>query len=100
MSAAALVPGRRAADPDGRVVMHGLDWWKYEAMLAIRGDAAGAPASSRQTTRPKLSASSARRFAASAMPGWAASPGERSIRESTRRSFGPLAPVRRGEGEG
>jgi Uma2 family endonuclease len=33
---------RRANDPDGRVVMHGLDWWKYEAMLAIRGDAAGA----------------------------------------------------------
>jgi Uma2 family endonuclease len=41
-SPAAFVAKRRAADPDGRVVMHGIDWWKYEAMLAIRGDAAGA----------------------------------------------------------
>lgn len=30
------------ADPDGRVVLRGLGWWQYEAMLAIRGDEAGA----------------------------------------------------------
>jgi Uma2 family endonuclease len=30
-----------ADDPDGRVIMRGLDWWRYEAMLAIRGDQAG-----------------------------------------------------------
>jgi Uma2 family endonuclease len=28
-------------DHDNRVVMHGMDWWRYEAMLAIRGDEAG-----------------------------------------------------------
>jgi Uma2 family endonuclease len=28
-------------DPDQRVVMHGLDWWQFETMLAIRGDRAG-----------------------------------------------------------
>jgi Uma2 family endonuclease len=26
---------------DERVIMHGLDWWQYEVMLAIRGDRAG-----------------------------------------------------------
>lgn len=30
-----------SADPDGRVIMHGVGWWQYEAMLAIRGDQAG-----------------------------------------------------------
>src|SRR5262249_46234922 len=28
-------------DPDGRVVMHGLDWADYEAILAIRGAQSG-----------------------------------------------------------
>lgn len=28
-------------DPDQRVVIHGLDWWRFEAMLAIRGDRSG-----------------------------------------------------------
>jgi Uma2 family endonuclease len=28
-------------DRDDRVVLHGLDWWQYEVMLAIRGDRAG-----------------------------------------------------------
>jgi len=28
-------------DPDGRVVMNGVDWWQYETMLAVRGDRAG-----------------------------------------------------------
>ena len=27
-----------ATDPDQRVVMNGLDWWRYETMLAVRGD--------------------------------------------------------------
>jgi Uma2 family endonuclease len=28
-------------DPDQRILMHDLDWWQYETMLAIRGDRAG-----------------------------------------------------------
>jgi Uma2 family endonuclease len=28
-------------DPDGRVILHGMGWWQFEAMLAIRGDQAG-----------------------------------------------------------
>lgn len=27
--------------PDDRVVLHGLSWWQFEAMLAVRGDQAG-----------------------------------------------------------
>ena len=34
-------PPDPAGDPDGRVIMRGLGWWQYEAMLAIRGDQAG-----------------------------------------------------------
>jgi Uma2 family endonuclease len=43
MLARTAVPSASPAqtDPDDRVVMHGLDWWQYEAMLAIRGDRAG-----------------------------------------------------------
>ena len=28
-------------DPDQRVILNGIDWWQYEAFLAIRGDRAG-----------------------------------------------------------
>ena len=28
-------------DPDARVFLHGLSWWQFESMLAIRGDQAG-----------------------------------------------------------
>jgi Uma2 family endonuclease len=34
-------PPDQTGDPDGRVIMRGLGWWQYEAMLAIRGDQAG-----------------------------------------------------------
>jgi len=34
-------PPNPGGDPDGRVIMRGLGWWQYEAMLAIRGDQAG-----------------------------------------------------------
>ena len=28
-------------DPDQRIILHDIDWWKFETMLAIRGDRAG-----------------------------------------------------------
>ena len=28
-------------DPDQRVILGGIDWWQFEAFLAIRGDRAG-----------------------------------------------------------
>lgn len=28
-------------DPDQRVVLYNIDWWKFESMLAIRGDSPG-----------------------------------------------------------
>jgi Uma2 family endonuclease len=34
-------PSDATPDRDDRVVMRNLDWWQYEAMLAIRGDSAG-----------------------------------------------------------
>ena len=32
---------RRVEDPDQRVILNGIDWWQFEAFLAIRGDSAG-----------------------------------------------------------
>lgn len=34
-------PAAGREDADQRVFMNGLDWWQFEAMLAVRGDAAG-----------------------------------------------------------
>jgi hypothetical protein len=34
-------PAFDRAEPDQRVVIHGLEWWRCQAMLAIRGDHAG-----------------------------------------------------------
>ena len=31
----------RSHDPDQRVILGGIDWWQFEAFLAIRGDRAG-----------------------------------------------------------
>jgi len=31
----------RLHDPDQRVILGGIDWWQFEAFLAIRGDRAG-----------------------------------------------------------
>ena len=28
-------------EPDQRVIMRGLDWWRYETILAVRGDSSG-----------------------------------------------------------
>ncbi|HYI10146.1 MAG TPA: Uma2 family endonuclease [Thermoanaerobaculia bacterium] len=36
-----LVPQDRSHDPDQRVILGGIDWWQFEAFLAIRGDRAG-----------------------------------------------------------
>jgi Uma2 family endonuclease len=44
MASAAPIPAPMppgGADPDQRVILQGLDWWKFEAMLAIRGDRSG-----------------------------------------------------------
>jgi Uma2 family endonuclease len=34
-------PPDRSHDPDQRVILGGIDWWQFEAFLAIRGDSAG-----------------------------------------------------------
>ena len=36
-----LAPLSRAEDPDQRVILGGIDWWQFEAFLAIRADCAG-----------------------------------------------------------
>lgn len=36
-----LAPPDRSYDPDQRVILGGIDWWQYEAFLAIRGDSPG-----------------------------------------------------------
>jgi Uma2 family endonuclease len=36
-----LAPPDRSHDPDQRVILGGIDWWQFEAFLAIRGDRAG-----------------------------------------------------------
>jgi Uma2 family endonuclease len=36
-----LAPPTRAEDPDQRVILSDVDWWKFETFLAIRGDRAG-----------------------------------------------------------
>lgn len=36
-----LAPQDRPHDPDQRVILGGIDWWQFEAFLAIRGDRAG-----------------------------------------------------------
>lgn len=36
-----LAPPDRAHDPDQRVILGGIDWWQFEAFLAIRGDSPG-----------------------------------------------------------
>jgi Uma2 family endonuclease len=36
-----LAPPDRLHDPDQRVILGGIDWWQFEAFLAIRGDGAG-----------------------------------------------------------
>jgi len=43
MSSALILapPDRSLDDPDQRVILSGLDWWQFEAFLAIRGDRAG-----------------------------------------------------------
>jgi Uma2 family endonuclease len=40
-SAPILAPPDRSHDPDQRVILGGIDWWQFEAFLAIRGDRAG-----------------------------------------------------------
>jgi len=37
-----LASPSRVEDPDQRVILDGIDWWQFEAFLAIRGDRAGA----------------------------------------------------------
>jgi len=41
MLASPTPPTDSTPDADGRVIMHGIGWWQFEAMLAIRGDQAG-----------------------------------------------------------
>lgn len=42
MSTAALLEAPvRTDDPDDRVILGDIDWWQFEAFLAIRGDRAG-----------------------------------------------------------
>jgi len=36
-----LAPQDPSPDPDQRVILGGIDWWQFEAFLAIRGDRAG-----------------------------------------------------------
>lgn len=36
-----LAPPAASHDPDQRVILNGIDWWQFEAFLAIRGDRAG-----------------------------------------------------------
>ena len=36
-----FAPPDRSLDPDQRVILGGIDWWQFEAFLAIRGDRAG-----------------------------------------------------------
>jgi Uma2 family endonuclease len=36
-----LAPPDRSLDPDQRVILSDIDWWQFEAFLAIRGDRAG-----------------------------------------------------------
>lgn len=36
-----LAPQDRSHDPDQRVILNGIDWWQFEAFLAIRGDSPG-----------------------------------------------------------
>ena len=36
-----LAPRDRSHDPDQRVILGGIDWWQFEAFLAIRGDSPG-----------------------------------------------------------
>jgi Uma2 family endonuclease len=36
-----LAPPDRSHDPDQRVILGGIDWWQFEAFLAIRGDSPG-----------------------------------------------------------
>jgi len=36
-----LAPPDRSHDPDQRVILNGIDWWQFEAFLAIRGDNPG-----------------------------------------------------------
>ncbi len=36
-----LSPQERSSEPDQRVILSGIDWWQFEAFLAIRGDRAG-----------------------------------------------------------
>jgi Uma2 family endonuclease len=36
-----LAPQDQSLDPDQRVILGGIDWWQFEAFLAIRGDRAG-----------------------------------------------------------
>lgn len=40
-TASILAPRDRSHDPDQRVILGGIDWWQFEAFLAIRGDSAG-----------------------------------------------------------
>ncbi|HKS24370.1 MAG TPA: Uma2 family endonuclease [Thermoanaerobaculia bacterium] len=37
-----LVPANRVEDPDQRVILNDIDWWRFETFLAIRGDCGGA----------------------------------------------------------
>jgi Uma2 family endonuclease len=40
-SAPILASQDRSLDPDQRVILGDIDWWQFEAFLAIRGDRAG-----------------------------------------------------------
>jgi Uma2 family endonuclease len=40
-SAPILAAPDRSHDPDQRVILGGIDWWQFEAFLAIRGDSPG-----------------------------------------------------------
>lgn len=41
MSTALILAPSQVEDPDQRVILDGIDWWQFEAFLAIRGDRAG-----------------------------------------------------------
>ena len=42
MSTAPILAAQdRSHDPDQRVILGGIDWWQFEAFLAIRGDSPG-----------------------------------------------------------
>lgn len=41
VGARAILPGELAKNADQRIILHDVDWWQYETLLAVRGDRAG-----------------------------------------------------------